>query len=647
MCGIAGALWWDESSARDANAIVSRMVDALAHRGPDGRGVVRCNSIDPAEQECPSVTFGHTRLAILDLSERGAQPMRSERVPVWITFNGEVYNFESIRRELESCGRRFQSQSDTEVILQAYEQWGEAVLDRLQGMFALAIWDGQRRQLLLARDRVGIKPLYLYRTEGGLLFASEIRALLASGLVPRRLDPVAVDQYLAYQTVPTPRTLVQHVRMIEPGHSVTVRGAGGELVDRAFWDLLGDASAVARKASNTTARAAVGDLLAQSARLHLVSDVPVGIFLSGGIDSSAIVALTRRAGVRPLTFSVVMPGTTHDEAKFARTIAQRFEAEHTEVALAERDFSDQLPRALANVDHPSGDGLNTFVISQAVRGAGFKVALSGLGGDEFFGGYPSFDRLGRFARYAAAWKHSPASLRHAAAAAVRTIGRSSVASNKAAAVLESDGTLPQTFPVLRQLFSREERRALLGDAAVEAAGLQGDPYVSLLDRAVGRYGSAGLMSLISYAEARTYMHDVLLRDTDQMSMAHGLEIRVPLLDHRLIEYLMGLPDAIKLPGEVPKRLLVESLGAALPADCVHRPKQGFVLPFDEWMKGELREFCQYHLGPDGLAGRGLVRDAAVRSLWQAYLAGDRTTTWSRPWALVALNSWIEANGLAA
>jgi asparagine synthase (glutamine-hydrolysing) len=514
-------------------------------------------------------------------------------------------------------------------------------------MFALAIWDGPRRQLLLARDRAGIKPLYIYRVQGGLLFASEVRALLSTGLVPRRLDLVAVDEFLAYQTVPTPRTLVQDLQMLEPGHSMIARGSSGGLVARPYWDLLDDASVAARTASPTDAATEVGRLLADSARLHMVSDVPVGIFLSGGIDSSAIVALTRQAGLTPLTFSVVMPGTPHDETTFAATIAREFQAEHTEVALVERDFSDRLPHALASVDHPSGDGLNTFVISQAVRRAGFKVALSGLGGDEFFGGYPSFVRLGRFAKYAAAWKHSPASFRYAAAAAVRAIGRSSVASTKAAAVLESDGRLPHTFPVLRQLFSPDQRRALLGETAVRAVDAGGDPYVALLNRAVERSGSIGLMSLISYAEARTYMHDVLLRDADQMSMAHGLEIRVPLLDHRLIEYLMGLPDAIKLPGRVPKRLLVESLGAALPAKCTERPKQGFVLPFDLWMKGALRGFCEHHLGPRGLAGRGLVRPVAVRSLWQAYLAGRRTTSWSRPWALIALNSWIEQNGMAA
>jgi asparagine synthase (glutamine-hydrolysing) len=548
-----------------------------------------------------------------------------------------------VRAELEARGRRFRSQSDTEVILQGYDEWGVAILQRLQGMFALAIWDGRRSELLLARDRLGIKPLYVYQGADGFFFASEIRSLLSAGVAPARLDTVALDQYLAYQTVPPPRTLIEQVRMVPAGHWQLL--AHGELKERCYWDLLDNAAIADESVDGAEARRCVGQLLKESARLHLVSDVPVGIFLSGGIDSSALVALTRNAGSIPRTFSVVLPGTRHDEAAFARAVAERFGGEHTEIPLREHELTEAVPEALARVDHPSGDGLNTFVISRAVRAAGLKVALSGLGGDELFGGYPSFDRLGRFSRYAGAWKRSPSAVRSAAAAAVRAFGRSSVASTKAAAVLETDGTLPQTFPVTRQLFALAERRALLGDAIVDAAHAHGDPYVRLLEDAVTRHPRAGLMSLVSYAEARTYMHDVLLRDTDQMSMAHGLEVRVPLLDHRLAEYVMGLPDEVKEPGAVPKRLLVESLGSDLPAECVQRPKQGFVLPFDAWMKGDLRPFCEHHLGSDGLARRGIIAEPPLRALWQAYLSGDRSTSWSRPWALVALNAWMDRNGV--
>lgn len=648
MCGIAGA-WIARGAdgASDSTAIVSRMVEALGHRGPDGRGVAACTEPGAESRTGPAVALGHTRLAILDLSDRGAQPMRADRTPSWITFNGEVYNFRTVRGELQARGRLFASETDTEVILQGYEEWGEAVIDRLQGMFAFALWDGRRGRLILARDRVGIKPLYFYRGDGVVLFASEVRALLASGLVPRRLDAIGLDQYLAYQTVPPPRTLVEDVRMMLPGHVATVSGPDGRITQRRYWDLLADASEEAATATPAQARSAVGELLERSAALHMVSDVPVGIFLSGGIDSSAIVALTRRSGVVPRTFSVVLPGTAEDEAPFAREVARHFGAEHTEIAIGEAEIRAELPEALARVDHPSGDGINTYLVSRAVRGAGFKVALSGLGGDELFGGYPSFRRLERFASYASTWRRSPAPVRAAAAAAVRALGGSSVASSKMAAVLESDGSVPQTFPLMRQMLSAGSRRALVGDALVDRSIAQGDPYVALLQEAVSAHPDAALMTLVSYAEARTYMHDVLLRDTDQMSMAHGLEARVPLLDHRLVEYVMGLSDRAKAPAGVPKRLLIESLGEPLPAACVHRPKQGFVLPFEHWMKGDLRSFCERHLGAAGLAGRGLVSEPALRALWSAFLGGDRSTTWSRPWTLVALNAWLEQNHITA
>jgi asparagine synthase (glutamine-hydrolysing) len=646
MCGIAGAMFWDEGrlTAR-AEALVQQMTDAISHRGPDGQGVVRCLRPGDATRG-PAATLGHRRLAIIDLSERGAQPMASPRVPVWLSFNGEIYNFKALRAELESRGRRFQSDSDTEVILHGYEEWGQDVVLRLDGMFAIAVWDGARRELLLARDRLGIKPLYLFEHEQGMLFASEIRALLASGLVPRRLDTLALEQFLTYQSVPPPRTLVDGVRMLAPGHLLTVRGSKRP-VERKYWDLLTSASEEGRHATPAESRARIGELLAASTRAHLISDVPVGVFLSGGIDSSALVALMRQAGVVPHSFAIAFPGTSYDESSFARAVADAFETEHTEIPLSEADLCAQLPDAIASVDHPSGDGINTYVVSRAVREAGVKVALSGLGGDEFFGGYPSFQRLGKFAAYAGAWGRSPKTMRAAAAAAVRTFGRDRVATHKAAALLESDGSLAQTFPVMRQLFSTTERADLLSPELVSDAKRAGDPYVTLLERAFSAHGDLGLMSLVSYAEARTYMHDVLLRDTDQMSMRHGLEVRVPLLDHRLVEYVMGLSDAVKRPGDRPKRLLVESLGTPLPEACVNRPKRGFVLPFDLWMRAEMRTFCEHHLGPEGLASRAVCRPDALARMWRSFVANGGRTTWSRPWTLVALNAWLERNGVTA
>ena len=382
----------------------------------------------------------------------------------------------------------------------------------------------------------------------------------------------------------------------------------------------------------------VRDLLMESVSLHLVSDVPVGVFLSGGIDSSALVALMREAGVLPRTFAVSFPGTAYDESPYAREVAKVFATEHAEIPIEPAGVPAQVIEAVASIDHPSGDGINTCLISRAVRAAGLKVTLSGLGGDEFFAGYPSFERFARYGAYARAWGKSPEPVRSSVAAAVRAVGQRSVSTLKTAALLESDGSLPQMFPIMRQLFSADQRAALMG--SMEDAP---DPYTSLLESAVDRGAGLGTMSLVSYAEARTYMHDVLLRDTDQMSMRWGLEVRVPLLDHRLVEYLMGLPDACKMPGQLPKRLLVESLPRPLPDACVNRKKQGFVLPFALWMKKELRSFCAEHLR--GLASSGAVRPEPIDELWQSFLGGDRRVSWSRPWTLVALHAWMQQTGV--
>jgi asparagine synthase (glutamine-hydrolysing) len=640
MCGIAGAFFSrDTTEARRAPSVVEAMTGALGHRGPDGAGLVEMGGLGT------SAVLGHRRLAIIDLSDRGAQPMRSATEPISITFNGEIYNFAAIRRELERAGRRFCSQSDTEVVLQGYEEWGADVVPRLHGMFAFGIYDGRRGHLLLARDRLGIKPLYVADAAGALLFASEVRALLASGLVARRLDDRALDDYLAYQTAPTPRTLVKGIRLIEPGH-LLVAGPTGRTTERRYWDFLANSHPLPASTTAAEAREEVHRRLRQSVAGHLISDVPVGVFLSGGVDSTALVAIAHEIGATPRTFTVAMPGTAHDEAPYARLVAERFGYPHTEVMLSELELAARVPEALESFDHPTGDGINTFVVSRAVRAAGITVALSGVGGDEIFGGYPSFERLRRIRAYARWWRRSPKLMR-SAASAVRSLGGASVATEKAASVLEGDGSVARAYPILRQVFSRKERAALLGESA---AGIEHDAYEQLLAAAVERHPDRDLTSLVSYAEARTYMHDVLLRDGDQMSMAHGLELRVPLLDHELVEYVVGLPEALKAPRGLPKRLLIEAAGVAgsgMPLDAVNRPKRGFVLPFDTWMRGDLRELCAHHLGPDGVVGRGGLSARAVDALWHGFLAGDGRTTWSRPWTLVALGAWLDRHAISA
>jgi asparagine synthase (glutamine-hydrolysing) len=632
MCGIAGALF-EASQEVSADAAVGRMVAALGHRGPDGTGLTRLRVEDAGT--VVDIALGHTRLAILDLSERGAQPMQDGTARVTLTFNGEIYNFSELRAELEGHGARFRSDSDTEVIVEGYRLWGDEVVSRLRGMFAFALWDGERGRLLVGRDRLGIKPLYYVERPGQFMFASEVRALLATGLVPPALDPVALDHYLAYQTAATPRTLIRSVRMLEPGRILT-KSLGLPSTSRTYWDLIATADRDAGTASVNSITDRVGRLLDESVRMHLVSDVPVGVFLSGGIDSAALAVLVQRAGVRPSTFTISFPGTSVDEGAAARAIAHALDADHTVIEVGEAELLRTLPDALASFDHPSGDGVNTYVVSKAVRSAGLKVALSGLGGDELFGGYASFGRLANARGWARAWQRTPAGLRSVAASAVRTLAPASVAFEKRAAVLETDGSLPQSYPVLRQLFSKAQRRQLL-----RAGGEGADPYVSLLDASLSNASRLPFSSRVSYAEARTYMHDVLLRDADQMSMRHGLEVRVPLLDHELVQYVMGVSDDAKQAGGGPKPLLLKQIEHDLPRGLLRRPKRGFVFPFDTWMRGALRPYCEDRLLGGSLRDRAGLDQRAVTSLWRSFVEGRPTVTWSRLWTLVALSEWVD------
>ncbi len=647
MCGIVGVLLTPERSRHPeqakgkADEILAQMVERVRHRGPDDEGSVTLDVRGGG-----AVGLGHTRLAILDTSRAGHQPMTDPETNNRITYNGEIYNFRELRKQLGEELGGWHSNSDTEVILKSYAKWGRNCLERLRGMFAFTIWDAKIQELFLSRDRLGIKPLYYYRGDRFFLFASEVRALLATGLVPRVIDPVALWEFLAYQSVPAPRTLIKNVRALMPGSWLSI-GATGNIIQGQYWDPLEHASAEAAHANAEESRDRVGELLRESVALHLVSDVPVAAFLSGGIDSSAVTALVREAGYTPQTFSVVFSEDQYSEARYARQVAALFRSEHAEIHLTERDLIDRLPEALAAMDQPTGDGINTYIVSSAVRSAGVKVALSGLGGDEFFAGYSSFARLARASRYLQLWGGVPSGLRTFAARAVKTLGGGSVVVSKTASILESDGTVASVFPPLRQVLSHSQRRAILTERLLSQVGAARDPYTTALGEAFARSPGVGVLSQVSYAEARTYMHDVLLHDTDQMSMRHALEVRVPLLDHKLVEYVMGLSDDRKRSNGTPKRLLVESLNGLLPSEIVHRPKQGFTLPFDLWMRGAMRGFCEERLSADRIKSRGIMRPSQVDSLWRQFLDKRSGVTWSRLWILVALEEWLERNGVRA
>ncbi|HSM85256.1 MAG TPA: asparagine synthase (glutamine-hydrolyzing) [Candidatus Limnocylindrales bacterium] len=630
MCGIAGFADITGKISAEALGAASR---AIAHRGPDDAGT----QILPMREGPGSVGLANRRLAILDLSPAGHQPMSDPATGNWIAYNGEVFNFHEVRRELERANVQFASHSDTEVILKAYAAWGLKCLDRFRGMFAFAIWDNAAQRLVIARDRLGKKPLYYYQGQGFLLFASEVRALLATTLVPGRIDQDAVKAFLAFGSVYDPATIVQGVRALPAGSYLVWQN--GSLQIQEYWDLSAIVAASAEHAPRTEEQALdrLHDLLLESIHLRMVSDVPVGVFLSGGIDSSAIVAALCSDGSRKVnTFSIVFKEAEYSEAEYSSLIARRFKTEHHEIELAPEDFLGSVPDAIQAMDQPSLDGFNTYTVSCAVRRAGLKVALSGQGGDELFGGYGTFREVPRMEKFMVlrAWLPSP--VRSALSAALLAAGSGDRARTLAALAGEN-GSLPHPYFLARMLFVPEQQRQLLKQSRNGSGALEQGMAESLR-----RARSFDPVNRVSFLELRNYMANTLLRDADCMSMATGLEVRVPLLDHRLVEYALSIPGAIKLDKRTPKHLLVKGLRGLLPDEIVHRPKKGFTLPFEKWLRGQLKSTVDAALTN---IGRGALADvlqpAPVREVWDTFQQGK--TSWSRPWALYVLDRWCQIN----
>ncbi len=616
MCGIAGIIW--EGHPEQKNKQIRLMTDAIAHRGPNAEGHYVDNY----------VALGHRRLSIIDLSPEANQPFWDSTGRYAMVFNGEVYNYAQIRQELSDYP--FRTKSDTEVILAAYIRWGEDCLHRFFGMFALAIWDSAKRELFLARDRLGIKPLYFYRDEEKLAFASEIRAFLASGLVRRELDAEGIRTYLNYQTVHAPKTLVKGLMQLKPGESATLSG-GGHFTQKMWWQP-GNRQPVERGyADYETVKKQVRRLLRDAVERRLVSDVPLGAFLSGGIDSSAIVALMAETSEQPVdTFSVVFEEEQYDESQWSGMIARQYNTRHHAMLLKPADFLEALPEALRAMDSPSGDGINSYVVSKVTKEAGVTVALSGLGGDELFGGYSLFKNFIQLNRLPLFWK-IPAGLRRNAAAMLTPFLKVHQKARLTEIAGAPNAGIEHVFPPMRKLLTNLE----LG--INKTNGNYRDSVQEVLASQTG-LKSLPLLSQLSVADISTYTQNVLLKDTDQMSMAHALEVRVPFFDHALVEYVLHIPDHWKYP-VYPKKLLVESLGTLLPKEVVFRKKKGFELPWKIWLKNELKPFCSERLAR--LEERNLVSPALIRDYWKRFLSGNNDHLWSRIWVFVVLEDWLE------
>lgn len=627
MCGIAGiASPASGTSDGEARAIAARsMADALAHRGPDAQGL----------WQGARVVLAHRRLSIIDPDPASNQPFHSADGRFVISYNGEVYNFKALRNELD--GFPFRTKSDTEVLLAAWMKWGTGCLDKLEGMFAFAVWDVQQEELTLVRDRFGVKPLYYHCQDGELLFASELRALLASGKVPRKLDEAALLDHLRRGTVHAPATIIKEVRMLLPGH--LLRWTSKDLEERRWWNLADQVAEIAPSTTQDHIHQEVRDRFLHAVEKRMVSDVPFGAFLSGGIDSSAVVgAMANATKARVHTFTVTFDETEYSEARFAKLIAGKFGTKHTEIRLRPEEMLKLLPRALADMDHPSADGPNTWVVSKVTREAGISMALSGLGGDEVFAGYEVFKRTLALLRRKGIVA-VPRPVRALVGMAVKSRKPGSAGWKFQELMKLNSWNIADTYPLARLTFSNAELRKLL----VGRAEKLGEDVVAADVRRLLKEADALEMphlSQVSVAELSTYLADVLLRDADQMSMAHALEVRTPFLDHHLVSYVLGVPDEVKYPN-TPKKLLTDALGGLLPREVTHRPKMGFVLPWDHWMRDQLLSFCEARLL--ALSQRPQFHAQGVKQLWERFLKADPAITWSRVWMLVVLEEWLLAN----
>ena len=634
MCGILGYVSADPSL--DEARILETAIKALWHRGPDDRGTFR------GEHGGYRVGLAHTRLAILDLSPGGHQPASTDDGRFTIIYNGEVYNFVELRAELEGLGDTFRSSCDTEVVLKAYARWGPGALTRLRGMFAIAIWDSREGTLFLGRDRLGIKPLYFTRAApgshggGGLAFASEVRALLATGFAQRRLSRRALSSYLAFGAVSEPDVILDGVTSLRPGHWMLWRA--GEITEREYWRLpLG----MDRDASFDAEVRSIGPILQDAVRLRLIADVPIGVFLSGGIDSSVIVALATRASEAPVhTFTVTFDEERYSEAPYAAEVARRYGCDHHQVHLPASQAVVNFGGAIRALDQPSVDGVNTYFVSKAAREAGLAVALSGLGGDEVFAGYPNFRFFGRLRQAARAANRLPGRI-HRSLGLAETVKGAPTQLRKLSVLLAGDGSAAATYAALRAMFTPAERRALLADG-IEEPGYLGVTVPEDLER----LADDGLDPVNAYSalELTNYLRHTLLRDTDAMSMAHGLEVRVPLLDHVLLERVMRVPGGLKIGSRDNKPLLTAAV-PTLPSSAVNRQKMGFTLPYDAWFRGPLRPWMEGLLLGDTVRRLGFLQPRGVERLWRSFLKGDRYTTYARIWCVAALAGWCDANGV--
>lgn len=628
MCGIAGIL--GDFPQEQLNSALRRMLKVQIHRGPDDDGMEVIHEGDRA------IALGSRRLAIQDLSPLGHQPMVNPDTRDVLVYNGEIYNSPELRRELEAMDVRFRGHSDTEVVLRGYERWHNQLLDKLRGMFAFALWHRSSRRLILARDHVGIKPLYYVELAKGFLFASEIKSLLASGLVAHLIDRQALAGYLAYGAVQEPLSIIRNVFVLAPGSFVQIDLTGKVIAKTTYWNIplpernghLGDCKGLVHEG-----RA----LLERSLKRHLLSDVPVGVFLSSGLDSTAVAALAQRVSNSEVhAFTVSFPDDAAlDEAPVAKQAANRLGAIYHECPVDSKTCLKWVFDGLDAMDQPAMDGLNTYMVSRAVHEQGIVVALSGQGGDEVFGGYRSFRGVPRWYRLMSWLRPLPPAWRALLVKAL-TIRMASAFREKASDIAFTGRDFLGLYFQYRRLLSDQDMCGL----GVRAGDTDLTSSFHLKTADSFRYFVADdFIATVGRLESVFYLRNILLRDGDVFGMANSLEIRVPFLDRDLLDWIFRLPGDLLLPAGKPEKFLLREMCSEFYDQAqIRQAKRGFTPPFDLWLLGPLRELMQDSL--QHLKSSGLVEPRGVDQLKEVFLREPRSAAWSRAWALVALGYWL-------
>lgn len=623
MCGICG-IAWANGGLRLEPALIHHMNARLVHRGPDDEGYYYGDQ----------AMLGMRRLSIIDL-QTGQQPVSNEDGTLWLVYNGELYNYRELRRQLEQAGHVFCSSSDSEVIVHAYEEYGSACLQRFNGMFAFAIWDEKRQHLFLARDRIGIKPLYYWTGGSRFAFASELKALLALPEISTAIDLVALDQFLTLEYIPSPRTIFNDIHKLPAGHWLSFDDSGVQL--NPYWVVRQEVEPDAGQDYVSRLR----ELLADAVQMQMVSDVPVGALLSGGIDSSSVVAYMRRASAGRLpTFSIGFDDTTYNELPYARVVARQFATEHHEEVL-QVDILSMAEALVAHLDEPFADFsvFPTYLVSQVARRE-VKVVLSGDGGDELFGGYDTY-RAQQLDRY---YRHLPAAVRHVLLPALFTRVRPRAAKkglvNKARRFVQGARMPAQLQHARWMLFLDAEAKNQLYTRDMRAAlvELDGCGATAALTAHFEQAAHLDFLAQQQYVDIKTYLVDDILTKVDRMSMAASLEVRVPLLDHRIVEFALGLPPHLKLRGGATKVILRQAMKGLLPDTVLHKPKEGFSIPLKHWLGGPLQPLMKDLLSEDSMQKRGYFAPRAVSRWMDEHLRGQANHS-HRLWALMVLELW--------